>query len=221
MLRGRHCRSCWTLSDQGLAERSLQYTRPRHRQTMHCRLHPGGVRFFANQGKPWHGRSATRCPTALCKCMPEMLLICREQISGVPAYTMQQGSLRADAAPAAKADSSSQGCGRHSPPTSLSQTASVALASARTAHPSSRQQGSQDRGAASDCQLKAGVHGVARRTKRAAQLTRLKGTLRRAKLPKAALGAALAGAAQDASSTQSATAASAPASPEQNCSGPC
>ena len=142
--------------------------------------------------------------------------ICREQLSIAPGRTAQQGSFIADAAPAAHAGSSAPGCGRHSPPASPSHTASLAPAGARMAQQDSQQRGSQDRGSASKCRLKAGTHSVARRTKRAAQLTRLKGTLRRAKLPRAALSAPLAGAAQDAAFTQSAVTANTPASPEQD-----
>ena len=144
--------------------------------------------------------------------------ICGEQLSIAPRRTAQQGSFRADAAPAAHAGSSAPGCGPHSPPASPSHTASPAPAGARMAQQDSRQQGSQDRGSASKCRLKAGTHSVARRTKRAAQLTRLKGTLRRARLPKAVFGAAPAGAAQDAMFTQSAVTANTPASSEQDSS---
>ena len=144
--------------------------------------------------------------------------ICGEQLSRAPGHAAQQGSFKADAAPAAHTGSSAPGCGPHSPPASPSHTASLASAGARMAQQDSRQRGSQNRGSTSKCQLKAGTHSVARRTKRATQLTRLKGTLRRAKLPRAALGAPLAGAAQDAAFTQSAVTANTPASPEQDSS---
>ena len=144
--------------------------------------------------------------------------ICGEELSGVQQNPMQQGSFRADAAPPADADSSVPGCSDHSPPASPSHTASLAPAGARMAQHHSQQQATQDRLTASQCRLKAGVRSVVRRTRRAAQLTRLKGTLRRAQLPRAALGAALAGAAQDTTSNQSAIAANTPASPEQDSS---
>ena len=137
---------------------------------------------------------------------------CGEQLSEAPAHTTQQGSFPADAALAAHAESSASGCGSHSAPASPSQITSGASASGRAAQQQSPPRGCQDRRAASDCRLKAGVHSTARRTRRAAQLTRLKVTLRSARLPRAALGAAPAGAAQDTTSTQSAIEADAPAS---------
>ena len=141
--------------------------------------------------------------------------ICREQLSEVQGHTAQQGSYRAVAALAAHAGSGAPGSSGHSPPASPSHTASVALANACIAQHDSQQRGSQDRRAASNCRLKAGVHSIAKRTKRAAQLTRLKGTLRRARLPRPVLGAALASPARDSTSAQSAIAANTPAGPEQ------